>query len=86
MQTWEKATDIPPDCAVEVGPEAIKYDAIKFLTGAYSGTRPSILVEVIDEQIAIITDENDDPIPYMYEGQEYILAEIDYSLGKILES
>jgi len=65
--------------------EPIKYDAIKFLTGAYIGTRPSMLVEVKDAIISVVIDENDKEITYQHDGQEYVQAEIEYKLGKVLE-
>ena len=45
-----------------------------------------MLVEVKGAQIVLITDGNDQPIPYTYEGEEYLTAQIDYELGEILES
>ncbi|MDO4159688.1 MAG: ASCH domain-containing protein [Prevotellaceae bacterium] len=75
--------DLPQEGEVDVVP--VKYDAIKLLTGAYSGKRPYIIVEVIDAAIVILTDENDNCITYEYEGKEYMMAQMDYTLGKILE-
>lgn len=62
----------------------IKYDAIKFLTGAYEGTRPSMLVEVKDAAINILVDERGEEIVYEYENNEYVAAEIVYSLGAVI--
>lgn len=79
-----KAKDVPPDAqGVECVP--VQYDAIRFLTGEYKGTRPSILVENKGATITILTDEKGNDLVYMYEGQEYVESEIVYSLGKILE-
>lgn len=79
-----KAKDVPPDAqGVECVP--VKYDAIRFLTGEYKGTRPSMLIEVKGAGITILTDEKGNDIVYIYEGQEYVESEIVYSLGKILE-
>ena len=83
-KTWKKYTDVPSEITPDVEP--VKYDAIKFLTGAYSGTRPSMLVEVKGAQIVLITDEKDNPITYTYEGEEYAMAEIVYKLGKVIEA
>ena len=63
----------------------IKYDAIKLLTGAYTGKRPYIIVEVKNAEAVILTDENGNDIVYEYQGEEYLAAQIDYTLGKILE-
>lgn len=62
----------------------VKYDAIKFLTGAYSGKRPYAVVEVKDARIEILCDENGDDIVYQYNGKEYIAAQITYDLGKVI--
>lgn len=75
--------ELPEDGEIELKP--IKYDAIKFLTGAYTGKRPYIIVEVKDEEVSILTDENGDDIVYEYKGEEYLAAQIDYTLGEVLE-
>lgn len=69
----------------EVVLKPIKYDAIKFLTGEYKGTRPYAVVEVRDANVAILTDENGEDIVYTYKGEEYLAAQIDYTLGRVLE-
>lgn len=76
--------DLPSDGDVSIKP--IMYDAIKLLTGAYSGTRPYIIVECKDAGVYLLTDENGDDIIYEYKGKEYVAAEIEYTLGKVLES
>ncbi len=76
--------DVSPDSPVEV--VAKKYDAIKFFTGAYSGKRPYMLVEVKDAEAIIMTDENgDDLILVDGNGEEYLAVTVDYTLGEILE-
>jgi len=83
-QRYEREEDIP-ESAIDVIVEPRKYDAIKFLTGAYSGVRPSMLVEVLDAEVQILTDEEDNDIVYEFEGKEYLAAQIVYQLGKILQ-
>lgn len=75
--------DIPEDVDIVINP--IKYDAIKLLTGAYSGKRPYIIVEVVNAECFILTDDDGNDIVYEYEGEEYYAAQMDYTLGKILE-
>lgn len=75
--------ELPEEGEVDLKP--IKYDAIKFLTGEYKGKRPYIIVEVKREEVAILTDENGEDIVYEYNGEEYLAAQIDYTLGKVLE-
>ena len=75
--------ELPEDGEIELKP--IRYDAIKFITGEYKGKRPYIVVEVKEAEVAILTDENGEDITYEYQGEEYIAAQIDYTLGKVLE-
>lgn len=75
--------ELPEEGEIELTP--IKYDAIKFLTGEYKGKRPYILVEVKNEEVSILTDEEDNDITYTYQNEEYLAAQIDYTLGNILE-
>lgn len=82
---YKNSFDVPKELLSKVEVEIKKYDAIKFLTGAYSGTRPSMLVEVKDAEIIILVDENDQEIVYEYNGQEFISCVIEYKLGKVLE-
>lgn len=75
--------ELPEEGDIELKP--IKYDAIKLLTGEYKGTRPHILVEVKNAEVVILTNENGEDIVYTYKGEEYIAAQIGYTLGKVLE-
>lgn len=65
--------------------DIIQYDAIKFLTGAYTGTRPSMLVEVKGAHLEEIVDENDNPIIYVENGEENQMIDIIYELGNVIE-
>jgi hypothetical protein len=71
----------------EITPVPIKYDAIKFLTGAYKGTRPYMIVEVLDAKINIPKDDDGNPIIVFDESTntEFIMAQMDYTLGKVIE-
>ena len=62
-----KADDeLPEEGEIELKP--IKYDAIKLLTGAYTGKRPYIIVEVKVAEAVILTDENGNDIVYEHQG------------------
>lgn len=76
--------ELPEEGEIELKP--IKYDAIKLLTGAYSGKRPYIIIEVKKAEAIILTDDNGEDIIYEYKGEEYLAAQMDYTLGKVLES
>ena len=41
--------------------------------------------EVKAAEAVILTDENGNDIVYKYQGEEYLAAQMDYTLGKILE-
>lgn len=64
--------------------KTVQYDAIKFLTGAYKGKRPSITVEVKSSEVIVLTDEEDNEIVYTLDDKEYVACIIRYELGKIL--
>lgn len=80
---YEADAELPEEGEVELKP--IKYDAIKLLTGAYSGTRPYIIIEVKNAEAVILTDEEGNDIMYECNGEEYLAAQMDYTLGKIIE-
>lgn len=74
-----------PNSPVEI--VAKKYDAIRFYTGAYSGKRPWMLVEVKEAEAVIMTDEEGNDL-YLKDGngEDYLAVTVDYTLGKILDS
>lgn len=84
---YESADDLPSDEEEpgDVNLVPVKYDAIKLLTGAYTGKRPYIIVEVKNAEVVLLADEDGNDIVYEYEGKEYLAAEMDYTLGKIIE-
>jgi hypothetical protein len=64
--------------------EIIKYDAIRFFVG-YAKDRPSALVEVKGARLEEIHDEADQPVHYDHNGEDNIMIDIVYKLGKVLE-
>ena len=70
---------------VDCKPEIVKYDALKLITGEQKGTRPYLIVEVKSAQIEVITDEDDNVITYEKDGMTYVMAQIVYKLGKVLD-
>lgn len=74
-----------PDSPVEI--VAKPYDAIRFYTGAYSGKRPSMLVEVKNAEAVIMTDEDGNDL-YLKDGngEDYLAVTVDYTLGKVIET
>ena len=71
----------------EVDVIPVQYDCIKFMTGANAGARPYIVVEVKDAEVVFLTDEEGKDLILVDEENdlEYIAAQMDYTLGNILE-
>jgi hypothetical protein len=63
--------------------QPVKYDAIKFLNG-YATNRPEVVIEITNSEIELSVDENGEEITYEEDGQEYIEAQMVYTLGKVL--
>ena len=61
-----------------------KYDAIRFYVG-YNKNRASALVEVKDANIELFVDENDEFIVQVQNGEEYLMAQVVYDLGRVIE-
>ncbi len=80
---YKKYIDVPQDEEPEAKP--IKYDAIQFYTGQMTGKRPGALVEVKGAEIIILVDDEGNEIEYEYEGEVYLLAQIKYKLGNVIE-
>lgn len=81
-KVYKRYEDVPEDILPEAVP--YQYDAIRFFAG-YRKDRKSALVEVKGCKIYTLTDDNGEEIIYMEDGNEYVAAQIDYSLGKIFE-
>ena len=80
---YDADAELPEEGDIVISP--IKYDAIKLLTGAYTGKRPYIIIECKSADVYLLTDENGEDIVYEYKGAEYVAAQIEYDLGKIIE-
>lgn len=80
---YDADAELPEEGDIDIKP--IRYDAIKLLTGAYTGKRPYIVVECKGANVYLLTDENGNDITYEYKGEEYIASQIEYELGEIIE-
>lgn len=63
--------------------QPVKYDAIRFFNG-YATDRPEVLIEITNSEIELSIDENGEEITYEEDGQEYIEAQMVYTLGNVL--
>lgn len=64
----------------------VEYDTITFLTGAYKGTRPRMVVKVERADIFLLVDEETGELIILQDekGKDYYAAIIEYSLGEII--
>jgi hypothetical protein len=62
------------------------YDTLKLLTGAYSGVRPFMIIEVEKAEVIIYEDDEGKEIVYEEDGEQYVAADVEYTLGKIIET
>lgn len=79
---YASEADVPADAQLEARP--LQYDAIRFFVG-YAKDRASALVRVEKAEIFILQDAESQDIVYEYKGKEYVAAQIDYTLGDIIE-
>ena len=70
------------------GIEPAVYSTITFLTGAYSGKRPKMIVKVKSAKILLLEDEDTHELIILKDdkGEDYFAAVIEYQLGEIVES
>ena len=70
------------------GIEPAIYSTITFLTGAYSGKRPKMIVKVKSAKILLLEDEDTHELIILKDdkGEDYFAAVIEYKLGEIVES
>lgn len=66
-----------------IGPR--KYDTLKLITGAYSGERPFMIIEVESAEVILYQVEDGKEIVCEENGEEYVAADLEYTLGKIIE-
>ncbi len=71
------------DGSVNINP--IPYDAIKFICGRKPDA-PTALVEIQSSQFIILTDENGEDMTFQENGETYVVCQVWYTLGKVLES
>lgn len=63
--------------------ECVHYDALYLINGRRKNA-PRLLVEVLDAEFVILTDEEGNDQTYMENGEEYLVCEVQYHLGKVL--
>ena len=70
------------------GIEPAVYSTITFLTGAYSGKRPKMIVKVKSAKILLLEDEDTHELIILKDdkGEDYFAAVIEFKLGEIIEA
>ena len=66
----------------------LKYDTITFLTGAYVGKRPKMVVKVKSSQVLLLEDEETHEFIILKDDkdEDYFAAVIEFKLGEIIEA
>lgn len=82
-EVYARPDDVPEGAPIDA--RCIEYDAIRFFV-VYAKDRATALVRVTGAQYFILTDQDGKEIVYTHKGREYVAAQIDYSLGDIIES
>lgn len=81
---YKHQEDIPDDDReIEVIP--IKYDALYLINGRRKDA-PRLTVEVKSVEYVIFTDENGNDEIFEENGQEYLVSQVWYHLGKVLNT
>lgn len=83
---YERLEDYKPDNDEPYTYEAVPvhYDALRLYVG-YNKDRDSMLVEVKDYYINYYEDENGELLSYTIDNDTYLVCDMVYVLGKILE-
>lgn len=83
-KSYKRQDDIPDDDKdIEVVP--IKYDALYLINGRRKDA-PRLTVEVESVEYIILSDENGNDVTFEENGQEYLVSQVWYHLGKILNT
>ena len=78
---YEKDTDIPE--GVDTNTVPVEYDALKLFAGFNKDN--NILIEVKSAKIIILANDMNDVLEYEHKGSAYLIADIKYQLGNIIE-
>lgn len=68
------------DEGADIDARPLAYDAIRF-----TSDRSMLLVRIEKAEIFILQDEDGNDVVYEYKGRKYVAAQIDYTLGDIIE-
>lgn len=82
--TYATEAEIPEEAKdIECVPN--KYDVLYLINGRRKDA-PRLLVEVKDAEFVILEDENGEEYYYEENGNEYLVCQVWYHLGKVLET
>lgn len=81
---YKKQDDIPEgDSDIDIIP--VKYDALYLINGRRKDS-PRLLVEVESEEFVVFQDEDGNDMTYERDGQEFIVCQVWYHLGKVIST
>ena len=72
--TWDKKGNSKP----------LHYDALHLFVG-YNPDRDSMLIEVKSSHTELLVDKDGEPILYKHKGEDWLMDQIVYDLGEVLE-
>ncbi len=81
-ETYKDTAQIPEGADLDARP--LSYDAIRFCAGRDKDSE-TMLVKVESSEIFVLQDEAGEDVIYEYKGEKYVAAQIDYTLGDIIE-
>lgn len=74
-----------PDTDADVVVKPLKYDTLYLINGRRKDA-PRLEIEVTDAEFIIFTDENGNDQTFVENGQEYLVCQVWYHLGKIIST
>ena len=80
---YKRETDAPEDAQLDVMP--VEYDYLYLINGRRKDA-PRLKVEVASAEFVILTDEDGNDATYIENGQEYLVCQVWYHLGKVIST
>lgn len=63
----------------------VHYDALKLINGRRKNA-PTLVVQVVSSEFIIFTDDEGEDLTYEENGKTYLMCQVWYTLGKVLET
>lgn len=83
-KSYKDDADIPDDdLPVDVVP--IEYDVLYLINGRRKDA-PRLTVEVKSAEFIVLTDDNGEDLTFVENGEEYLVCQVHYHLGKVINT